>query len=130
MTIFRRLIAMQLHGLETNLIRDARALLRHAFIDEHADAHHLVGQLLDNAARVHRTNVTRAARIEIEAERVRTGINSHERIFEIRNAADFNESHSEKQESESRIQNSEYQAEATLTDSAPPFLRAAVLLFS
>src|SRR5882724_3547646 len=84
---------MQLDRGNTSHVGDTSDPFRALFINEYAHARHLGRQLFDDAARLLRRDIARAALVKVEAQHVNTRTDAYKRVFEVCNAADFDTHH-------------------------------------
>src|SRR5438270_28089 len=94
----KRLPAMQLDGSQASLRNEVADVISIG-IDEYADFFDVLGQVLDNIAHRSRFHLARTLVVKDEAEGVGPCVNCRERVFEIRDSADFDPSHKGRRQS-------------------------------
>src|SRR5271154_5731872 len=86
------LVSAQLHRGQADLFNGTAHLI-HGFIDENSDPLDFLGQFGHDRACGFKSDITRTLRIKDEAQRIRTGFSSGERIVEVCVATDLDPSH-------------------------------------
>ena len=84
---------MQLQSRHTGGVGNLFNPLRRGLVNKHSNAQHRRRQLIDNRARCIGFDVAWTGAVEIKTQRVCAGLDSGERVCEIGDAADLNESH-------------------------------------
>src|SRR5262249_32455071 len=87
--VIRRLVAMKLHGVQTNRRREIFQTLRIWMIYKNSYGRHERRQLLDDFCSMRRINVSRTLGIKNQTDSVGAEQCSVARVFEFGNAADF-----------------------------------------